>query len=192
MIDFTEFLEFQTDRLILRQSEPSQAKQMLEYFEANREHFKLAMHDLPDDFYTMALQQQRLDVELKAALNGRGFRFYAYQKDDENHKEIVGDIGIFLINYYPAFNCEISFKVDEKFEGRGFMSEAVEAAILFVFFGLELHRIVAHTLPENNRSMDFLVKLGFKEEGISRQYLRFGGKWRDNLRFSLTKEDLNE
>lgn len=187
MIDFSKFIEFSTRNLIIRQSELSQAPAMLDYFARNREHFNLAMHDLPESFYSLEVQQKRLESELDAAINLRGLRLYIYEKHDRQFDNIIGDIGIFRMNFYPAYDCEVSFKIDRNYEVKGIMKEAMAAVISFIFNDIGIHRICGHTLPENKRSQQFLRSLGFQEEGISRAYLHFAGKWRDHLRFSLIK-----
>ena len=54
---------------------------------------------------------------------------------------------------------------------------------------LELHRLEAACLPTNAASQGVLRKLGFKEEGYARKYLRINGEWCDHLLFGLIGAD---
>jgi [ribosomal protein S5]-alanine N-acetyltransferase len=44
-------------------------------------------------------------------------------------------------------------------------------------------------VPENTPSRDLLRKIGFKEEGYARKYLRINGSWRDHLLFAWISTD---
>jgi len=46
---------------------------------------------------------------------------------------------------------------------------------------LHLHRIEAACVPENERSIRLLRKVGFLQEGLARNYIRINGHWRDHL-----------
>jgi ribosomal-protein-alanine N-acetyltransferase len=70
------------------------------------------------------------------------------------------------------------------------MTAAVRAVVPFVFDSLELHRLEAACLPENTASMRLLERVGFKREGLARQYLRINGDWRDHVLYALLETDL--
>ena len=71
------------------------------------------------------------------------------------------------------------------------MAEALAAVLAYAFDYLELNRIQATTNLANHRSIRSLVKLGFKEGSILRQW----GFWKNQLHtvrcFSLLKCDHN-
>jgi hypothetical protein len=46
-----------------------------------------------------------------------------------------------------------------------------------------LRRIEANILPENDRSIALVTRLGFELEGISRRYQQIDGQWADHLHF---------
>ena len=49
--------------------------------------------------------------------------------------------------------------------GRGYMTEAVRAAVRFAFETLHLHRLEAATMPNNAASIRVLERNGFRREG---------------------------
>jgi ribosomal-protein-alanine N-acetyltransferase len=51
---------------------------------------------------------------------------------------------------------------------------------------LRLHRVQANHLPENQRSARLLQRLGFRVEGLAREYLYINGAWRDHVLTALT------
>jgi ribosomal-protein-alanine N-acetyltransferase len=69
------------------------------------------------------------------------------------------------------------------------MTEALGLALRHAFHEVRLHRVEANVQPANTRSIHLLRRLGFKKEGISRRYLKIGGRWRDHERWALLAED---
>jgi ribosomal-protein-alanine N-acetyltransferase len=72
---------------------------------------------------------------------------------------------------------------------RGRMTEAVRLALAHAFGPLGLHRVEANIQPANHRSIALVRRLGFRLEGLSRNYLRIAGAWRDHERWALLAED---
>ena len=69
------------------------------------------------------------------------------------------------------------------------MTAAVSALVPYVFNALDLHRLEAACLPNNEASKQLLKKVGFVEEGYARRYLKINGAWRDHLLFAMVKGD---
>lgn len=65
------------------------------------------------------------------------------------------------------------------------MTEALTAAIAYMFKEKNLHRIMANYVPSNRRSKRVLEKLGFQHEGVAKDYLFLGGSWKDHVLSSL-------
>lgn len=71
----------------------------------------------------------------------------------------------------------------------GYMTSGLRAAIIQAFRTHRLHRLEANIQPGNEASRRLVRRLGFRNEGFSRRYLKIGGRWRDHERWALTKED---
>ena len=71
-------------------------------------------------------------------------------------------------------------------EGQGLMFEALAGDAGPCLRGLRLHRVQANHLPENHRSARLLQRLGFRIEGLARDYLYINGAWRDHVLTALT------
>jgi ribosomal-protein-alanine N-acetyltransferase len=85
--------------------------------------------------------------------------------------------------------CFLGYKLDERSQGQGYMTEALTGAIDYMFAEQRLHRIQANYMPHNQRSAAVLRRLGFTVEGTARKYLFIGGEWRDHVLTSLTNPD---
>jgi ribosomal-protein-alanine N-acetyltransferase len=88
---------------------------------------------------------------------------------------------------WPAQAANIGYWVGEPYEGQGYMQEAVGTVCAWAFQVLDLCRIEAGTLPNNERSQRVLAKVGFEREGYARDYLEIAGKREDHILFALVR-----
>ena len=59
----------------------------------------------------------------------------------------------------------------------------------FAFRELQLHRLEATCMPENEASLKLLRSLGFREIGLTKSYMKINGKWADHFLFEKFRED---
>jgi ribosomal-protein-alanine N-acetyltransferase len=97
-----------------------------------------------------------------------------------NLSEIVR--GVFLSAY-------LGFYGHAGYAGQGLVREGVQLLVRHAFRKLKLHRIEANVQPANRDSLALVRALGFRKEGLSRRYLKIGGRWRDHERWALLAED---
>ncbi len=186
-------IEIPTERLVLKVLDSSYAGLILEYYEKNRSFFAESMARLNENFYTVDFQINRCWKEYELMQQQRHMRFYVFQKEDIGFTRIIGDITISDILWGSFLTCSIGYKIDSSFTKRGYATESVKGAVNYIFNILGLERIVAHIKPDNIPSINMIEKIGFQEEGVSRQYIRLAGQRKDHLRYSLIKGDkINE
>ena len=85
-------------------------------------------------------------------------------------------------------HAEIGYDLGTAHWGKGYMTEALQAALLYGFGKMELNRIEAIVYPENTASLRLLERLGFQKEGLLRQSFRHGEIYFDHFLLSLLKE----
>ncbi len=73
--------------------------------------------------------------------------------------------------------------------GRGLMREGLDLMIRHAFGELRLHRLEANIQPDNASSIELVKHFDFRLEGLSRRYLKIGGRWRDHERWALLAEE---
>lgn len=97
-----------------------------------------------------------------------------------NISEIVR--GVFHSGYlgYYAF---------EPFSGQGYMTRGLAAVLRDAFRVQQLHRLEANIQPGNVESRVLVQRMGFRQEGFSRRYLKIAGRWRDHERWAILAED---
>ena len=101
--------------------------------------------------------------------------------------EMIGTVGLLRFDFEHR-HAEVGYEIARRWWGRGLASEAA-AVIRYGFSVLGLHRIEAGVLPENDASTRVLLKLGFREEGTRRDYLRIKGRFESFRWFSLLESD---
>ena len=87
------------------------------------------------------------------------------------------------------FRAEIGYDLGQAYWGQGIMTEALRAAIRFGFEQMELNRIEAVIYVENSRSIRLLQRLGFRQEGLLRNYHYLNSQFYDHWLFSLLKRE---
>ena len=81
------------------------------------------------------------------------------------------------------------FVTEEAGLGRGLGSDAVDAALDFVFGSYETERVWLTTEVGNTRARRAFEKSGFRVDGTIRHHFRRAGEWRDSLLMAILRED---
>ena len=161
---------------------PGDAEEVLDYHLRNREFLRRFEPSRDEAFYTLDSQKRTLTESYKQFLKGTGVNFGIYKSN-----KLIGKIRISNIVMGVFKNAFIGYSLDEKQQGKGYMKEAVKLVVEYAFEELELHRIEATTLIDNEKSQRVLRNCGFKELGISEKYLYINGEWRDHMVFYKVK-----
>lgn len=101
----------------------------------------------------------------------------------------VGSSGLHRIDWSVP-NVEIGYWIRTRFEGRGFVTEAVALIAAFAFEALQAQRVRIRCDAENARSAAVPRRLGFVHEATLRNECRRGdGMLRNTFEFGLTPDD---
>ena len=171
-------LDIKGKNISLRALVPCDAQEVLDFHLRNRQYLKRFEPARDEAFYNLDNQKRTLTEGYKQFLNGVGVNFGIY-KD----KKLIGKIRISNIIIGVFKNAFIGYSMDEKEQNKGYMKEAVKLVVTYAFEELELHRVEATTLVDNEKSQRVLKNCGFKELGISEKYLYINGEWRDHMVF---------
>ena len=108
----------------------------------------------------------------------------------ENERgRLTGGITMGNIRHGVSQSAQIGDWMGERYAGKGYMQDAIDAVITYAFETMRLHRIEAACIPDNARSIRVLEKAGFTREGLLRSYLRINGVWQDHLIYSLIADE---
>ena len=167
-----------TTRLFLRPAQIEDAEKLESFYQENHTHF--APWESP--YKNVAAQLYQWVCE---ETEGTGVRFLLFNPEEE----VIGLCNFTQIFRGPFQACYLGYKIGERYEGQGLMFEALTQAIPYMFEQLNLHRIMANYMPSNTRSARLLERLGFKIEGLAKNYLLINGKWEDHVLTSLVNPD---
>lgn len=177
------FIELQGDNIVLRNLTPGNAEDLLDYYIRNKEHLAPFEPTRDNNFYTLECQRNLLNESYRQFLNGSCIEVGIF-KDDR----FIGKLKLSSIVFGIFKSGFLGYSIDKTEEGKGYMKEAVNMFLKYIFDEEGLHRIEASALVDNERSKGVLKKCGFKELGLNEKYLLIDGKWKDHLTYYILKE----
>jgi len=101
--------------------------------------------------------------------------------------ELAGAINLTNIVMGAFCSGYLGYYVFAGFDGRGLMTQGLNAVVRHAFKELGLHRVEANIQPGNTASIALAKRCGFTLEGYSPKYLKIAGRWRDHERWARVK-----
>ncbi|MED1785480.1 GNAT family protein [Brevibacillus fortis] len=87
-------------------------------------------------------------------------------------------------------NAECIIDIGEKeYWGKGYAREALKLLLDYAFLEMNLHRVSLRVFSFNEKAIRLYERLGFKQEGISRQFLFREGKWHDLMHMGILQQE---
>ena len=105
----------------------------------------------------------------------------------KGEKNIIGTLG--FNNFQKNHRANLGYDLRFDFWNKGIITEALKEIIKFGFNELEINRIEAEVMQGNIASEKVLVKLGFKREGVLRDWMYWNEKHYDMTMFSLLRRE---
>lgn len=185
---FYLFPVLETERLVLRQLTPDDADRLLQYYAdpAVVRHLDWNGPQTVEQAGGMIEAWNRHFEEM---------RVIAWGIERRDTKQLIGTIACFPIHgsfeRTPPSPLAVGFELAQAEWRQGFMTEALCAVVSFGFEELGTHRIQAEVYPENSACRRLLRALGFREEGVLRQFALHEGTndYHDVIMLALLKDD---
>ena len=98
----------------------------------------------------------------------------------------------FIAHFLSAGETEIGYSMVPEERNKGYVTEAIQIIVDYLFLAKDIVRIQAKSDPENVASWKALEKVGFRREGVLRKTFYCRGKWRDDCMYSLLREEWKE
>jgi aminoglycoside 6'-N-acetyltransferase len=135
--------------------------------------------------YMPVLQHSQAAVEEHyAKLSPDAGWFYVEKKDGRR----IGWISHAVI----GGSMTIEYALVPSARRQGYGTEAIRILVDYLFLSRDLVRIQAEALVDNAASQRVLEKVGFTREGIKRKASFVRGRWRDDVLFSILREEWKE
>jgi ribosomal-protein-alanine N-acetyltransferase len=173
-------------RVQLRPPERRDQKKWTELREVSRDFLEPWEPSWPPDATSRSAFRRRLARLIEDWKEERACAFFILERGSDT---LLGGITVSNVRRGIAQSASIGYWIGQPYARQGLMSEAVQLTLNFCFETLGLHRVEAACLPANGPSRALLLKSGFKQEGMARQYLRINGQWQDHITFAILRAD---
>jgi RimJ/RimL family protein N-acetyltransferase len=111
----------------------------------------------------------------------------ALVRRDDPQGAVIGDLACHLDATGSV--AEIGYTLRTEFQGQGYASEGAGALVDHLLATTNVHRLEASLDPRNVRSMRVLEAIGFTFEALTRQSYPLRGRWDDDLRYAMMRDD---
>ena len=122
----------------------------------------------------------------RSIANGTTMPLFLTRRADDM---LLGAITLDNIRRGPAQAGTTGYWIGAPFARQGYMREAIQAVVHHAFTVLDLSRVEAGCLPENDASRRLLEKCGYKYEGVAQSYLQINGRWRNHVLYANLRHD---
>lgn len=175
-----DFPTLETQRMVLRRATTADVP------------FLFAMRSSPERmrYIDRPLAESHTDVETLLATMHQTWlanESITWVMEHKASGEAMGTVGYYR-NSHENRSGEIGYMQLPKWQGQGYMHEAVLSALRFGFEA-GMHRVAANVHPQNERSKLLLYRLGFQAEGVLRENQLFNGQFSDTMWFALLKRE---
>ncbi|RIW37266.1 N-acetyltransferase [Bacillus salacetis] len=134
---------------------------------------------------TRTIEDSRLFIErsLTRFENDHGFWAGIWLKD-----ELAGAIG-YLYMDPSARKTEIGYWLGRGFEGNGLVTKSCVCFVNHAFEGLELNKVEINMSEQNARSIAVAERLGFKREGLIRDFEFLNGLYHNRFIYGMLRKE---
>jgi ribosomal-protein-alanine N-acetyltransferase len=175
-------ISLETDRLLLRDIKPSDLDDYVDHMTPEYYWRDIAIEPLTP---VMVAQLLKLFITSQSQDPRKDYFFAVVRKQSE---EFIGSCGL-RIRSFATSQAEIAYGVAARHAGNGFATEIGRALLRFSFDDLKLHRVYAQCWPENTASRRIMIKIGMREEGVFRDYVRARGEWWSSAQYAILSTD---
>lgn len=179
------FLILVSDNLSLRFIKPEEAIGLFALVEKNRPYLREWL-DWVDAQTGQEVSKTNILKRIERAEKGDMLDLGIYLNG-----RLIGSMGFTKI-VVKSGRAEIGYWLSEEFEGRGIMTDCVQALVSYGFRELKLHRIEIHCSTNNAKSSAIPERLGFKLDGIFRDGSFLYDHFEDSKVYSVLEEEWKE
>jgi len=140
----------------------------------------------PSDALSKSTFRRRIRRQIREAQDDLGYAYFVFRRTDDC---LMGGVTLTNLQRGAAQSCNVGYWIGKSFARQGYMADALTSALEHCFGALELHRVDAACMPNNQASQALLERSGMRLEGYAREYLRIGGAWRDHVLYAAIADE---
>ncbi|WP_195571360.1 GNAT family N-acetyltransferase [Paenibacillus sp. 1001270B_150601_E10] len=108
---------------------------------------------------------------------------------DKGTDEPIGITALIQLDYKNR-NGECILEIGNKaYWGKGYGTEALQLLLRYAFLECNLHRLSLRVFSFNEKAIRLYTKIGFKQEGVTRQSIYRDGDWHDIIHMGMLQEE---
>ena len=172
------FEQLETERLLLRKIEDSDAEMLYNNIYNNFDYYKFYYQLKFNNFDEYKSLVEKYKEWYK---NGNHFRWGIVLKDTN---DMIGVVQLHTKDNLNN-NCKIGYIISYKYNKKGYCTEAVKKVIEFGFDTLGYHRIEADAAINNINSIKLLENIGMKFESIKEDGYKIGENYYDQKIYKI-------
>jgi RimJ/RimL family protein N-acetyltransferase len=169
----------ETNRLLLRHFCDADLDEFLAY----RSDPQVAQYQGWDVPYELGAGQTFIDG-MKNALPGTPGKWFQVAVVLKNLKRLLGDCA-FHVMEKDKRQAYIGITLARSYWGKGYGEETCRRLLDYLFYELNLHRVVAECDVENIASFTLLKRLGFRREAHLIENIWFKGAWGSEFHYAM-------
>ena len=178
---FKKIPDISTDRLLLRRIRITDAPDMYEYSKDPDVTKYLFWDPHPNIEHTRNYVDYLQD-------RYRDGKYYDWAIVLKSSGKMIGTCGFSAISAEHRY-AEVGYVLNPAFRGQGYAGEALSAVLEFAFRRMQLNRVEAKCVDENESSERVMQKVGMQYEGTARSALFIKGRFRDIKIYSILREE---
>jgi ribosomal-protein-serine acetyltransferase len=157
-------------------------EELFDLIDSNREHLRkwllwVDKRRSPSDFETI------IPIWIRNFADNNGFDAgIRYQG------ELVGMIGLHYIDW-KTNSTSIGYFLSEEAQGKGIITTAISALLKYLFTVQKLNRVEIQCAVNNYKSIQIPERLGFRQEGVTRDGQWINDRYEDIATYSLLKHE---
>ncbi|WDF02511.1 MULTISPECIES: GNAT family N-acetyltransferase [Shouchella] len=155
---------FQTERLFIRPPMKGDGDKLYESVQFSKQNLSTWLPWV-NQMVSSSQAEDAVQYAHQQFIDLTDLRFHLFEKDTLS---FVGSVGFHEIKWHVP-RMEIGYWLDVRFQGKGYMFEAIQPLLSFAFHQLSVHRLELRCDPSNKKSRALAEKLGFSLEAILKE-----------------------
>lgn len=152
-----------------------------EFLALNRERFRPYSPTRSDNYFTREHWKAACKLAKVEWREDRAYRFCVVH----NNESVIAKLDLDQVARGPFQSATVGYMLDRRHEGQSIMRRGLQDVLELSFGEFGLNRVEAAIMPDNQRSRNLAVRLGFREIGLAVRYLELDGAWRDHILYEI-------
>jgi [ribosomal protein S5]-alanine N-acetyltransferase len=183
MINYSGTPRIETDRLILRRMELTDAQSVFDHWLSDER----VTDNLIKGAHKNVSETLKRVEEIVSEYGSKECCYWAIELKASG--ELIGAIDFYNFDNATE-NCEVGYSLGYKWWNHGYGTEALRAVVEFGFRHMNIHKISAAHNIDNPASGKIMNKVGMEQEGMIRHMIRNDkGQYKDCAVYGILQED---